>query len=29
MKYFKGLKGESYAQGETEMAVKALGEKMN
>ena len=24
MKYFKGLKGETYAQGETERAVKAL-----
>ena len=29
VKHFKGLKGESYAQGETERAVKTLGEKMN
>ena len=29
VKHFKGLKGESYAQGETERACKALGEKIN
>ena len=29
VKHFKGLKGKSYAQGQTEKAVKDLGKKMN